>query len=554
MKWSRRVIAQFRREAMIRIVLLSLLFFAAAGSVPASTLDNPDGVVYGPCYGSIASESDCPPHYEAQLFSPLEDILPPVREDGCTLVPWEGGKWGYDYFVYGSQNGVGSGQDFDFDPVTGYLFAAFDTYHNTNDSVIVYRSTDNGANWAYWRSSYNPSGRMDNARIRVITTGGDTWVCCMFRTDDSSSNTLWMRRWRIDGTGSTWEKIADDVTCGDMDADIGTSGYLYATWVPSGTYDVYSVRNALAGAGWVDATAIFGDAQTNPQPAIAAGTGGVVSIAFIDNRLTTNEQVRIRRSTDHGFAWSTSWQVSNNTNASDLSYPDIAHARGTSAWITVTFEKTEKTLALYTSTNSGVNWTYGGVFPGSGEEYAGSLRAGKYDAGDVTLAYNVAPGGIVNFTWSIASVPTSFPPPIQINDQPAVTWSPTAGWNGTESSILYTRTGSYSLWLDRYLHIGIDDGPASGHPGLGISPNPFMGEASITFFLESGGVPVDVCIYDLSGRLVATLADGAMPASGAHRLTWNGTDASGAPVPGGVYVCRLTTPVSAESARMVLVR
>ncbi len=539
---------------MIRIVFLSLLFFASAASVLASTPDNPDGVVYGPCYGSIVSESDCPPHYESQLFSPLEDILPPVRENECTGKPWEGGKWGYDYLVYNNQLGVGSGQDFDYDPATDYLFAAFDTFHSTNDSILVYRSTDNGATWSYWRSSYNPNGSIDNARIRVITTGGDTWVCCMFRLNSpSSSSVLCMRRWRIDGTGSTWEEITDDASYGDMDADVGTSGYLYATWVPSGTNNVFVARNALDGAGWVDATAIFADAHTDPQPAVAAGTGGVVSVVFIDNRLTADEQVRIRRSTNHGSSWSSSWQVSNNANASDLSYPDIAHARGTSAWITVTFDKTEKTLAFYTSTDSGANWTYGGVFPGSGEEYAGSLRARKNFAGDVTLAYNRDPDGIVNFTWAYASNPSDFPSPVQINDQPAVTWSPTAGWVANQSSILYTRQ-DYSLWFDIYNNTGIEEGPGSSLSGIGVSPNPFMGEASITFFLESGGMPVDVCIFDISGRLVATLADGAVPASGAHRLTWNGTDASGAPVPGGVYVCRLTTPVSAESARMVLVR
>lgn len=539
---------------MFRIVSLSMLLFAAAARGSASTVDNPDGVVFEAGYGSIVSEANYPPNHEGQLMSPLEGILPPVRENEYTGAPWEGQDWGYDYFVYDSPNGVGECQDFDFDPATGYIFAAFDTYHTTNDSVIVYRSTNNGATWTYWGCSYNPDGAMDNARIRVITTGGITHVCCMCREDDSASDALWLRRWHIDGTGSTWEQISADASYADMDADVGSSGYLYATWVPSGSTDVYGARNALGGAGWVNSTSLYGTAQTSPYPAIAAGTGGVVSVAFIDTRLTTNDEVRIKRSTTYGSTWLESTQVSNNGAAADLYGTDIAHARGSSAWINATFDFSGvQNLCWYTSTNTGSSWTYGGIFPGVGDdEYAGSLRSDK-GSGHVTLAYNVDPGDIVYFAWANASDPTNFTTPVQINDQAAASWGPTAGWNDAGySCVLYTRT-DYSLWFDTWSNTGIEDGPASGLSGIGVSPNPFMDAASIAFSLESGA-PVDVCIYDVSGRLVATLADGAALASGSHQLTWNGTDASGAPVPGGVYICRLTAPGSVESTRMVLVR
>lgn len=45
-------------------------------------------------------------------------------------------------------------------------------------------------------------------------------------------------------------------------------------------------------------------------------------------------------------------------------------------------------------------------------------------------------------------------------------------------------------------------------------------------------------IYDVAGRLVRTLADGAHPA-GRHEVVWNGTDHAGRRVAAGVYFARL---------------
>ncbi|MDM8004860.1 MAG: T9SS type A sorting domain-containing protein, partial [Phycisphaerae bacterium] len=537
---------------MFRIIV-SLLLFTAASWGSGSTADNPDGeVIIEEGFGSILSEDlaypDCPPS-SGGLMSPLEGVLPPVRDNEYSGPAWGGYDWGSDHLVYDSPSGVGSSQDFDYDPNTGYIYATLDTYHSTNDSVIVYRSTDNGATWSRWQVSYYPEGSMDNARIRVATTGGVTYICNMMRQNTAAADILWTRRWHADGSGSTWEQVAADVDRADMDADIGTSAYMYATWVPAGTNDVYAARNALAGAGWVNTASLYSNTETAPYPAIAAGTGGVVSVAFNDTRLTTYEQVRIKRSTNYGSSWLGSEQVSNNTGGFDLSSFDLAHARGSSAWVTLMFDVSgDWNFGYYFSTNSGVDWTYGGLFSGEGDEWAGSIRARK-TLGDLTLAYNTDPGDIVNFTWANASDPDNFTDPIQINDEAAVNWGPTAGWAGSYSAVLYTRT-DYSLWFDSWNNTGISDGDVSSVSGIGVSPNPFRDVATISFSLDNGG-PVSIEVFDMSGRLVTTLAEGSSFASGSHQVTWNGT-ASGAPVPGGVYICRMTSQGSTQSARMVL--
>jgi choice-of-anchor B domain-containing protein len=85
------------------------------------------------------------------------------------------------------------------------------------------------------------------------------------------------------------------------------------------------------------------------------------------------------------------------------------------------------------------------------------------------------------------------------------------------------------------------------------APNPFRaGEAaSFAFALPAQG-RVTADVYDVSGRLVARLADGVLEA-GPHRLIWNGLE-SGRPAPAGVYFLRLDTPAGERSGRVVLIR
>ncbi len=72
-------------------------------------------------------------------------------------------------------------------------------------------------------------------------------------------------------------------------------------------------------------------------------------------------------------------------------------------------------------------------------------------------------------------------------------------------------------------------------------PNPLNPGTSIAFGLPSPGGHVTLRIYDVSGRLVRTLANEEFPA-GRHSTHWDGRDASGAHVSSGVYFYRLEAP------------
>jgi len=83
-------------------------------------------------------------------------------------------------------------------------------------------------------------------------------------------------------------------------------------------------------------------------------------------------------------------------------------------------------------------------------------------------------------------------------------------------------------------------------------PNPFNPSTSIAFYLpEKSHVRIDV--YDVAGRLVTTLTDGARP-GGSHNVEWNGSDASGRTAASGVYFYRLVAGKFEQMKKMILLR
>jgi predicted dienelactone hydrolase len=69
------------------------------------------------------------------------------------------------------------------------------------------------------------------------------------------------------------------------------------------------------------------------------------------------------------------------------------------------------------------------------------------------------------------------------------------------------------------------------------APNPFAGSTEIRIDAPAGEA-VRVEIFDVSGRMVRLLAEGATAAS-TLQLSWNGRDKEGAPLPNGTYYCRI---------------
>jgi hypothetical protein len=84
-------------------------------------------------------------------------------------------------------------------------------------------------------------------------------------------------------------------------------------------------------------------------------------------------------------------------------------------------------------------------------------------------------------------------------------------------------------------------------------PNPFNPETTIRFTTDRE-TRVRLAVFDVRGRIVATLLEGRLP-PGEHRVRWTGTDEQGEPVASGIYFYRLSTDEgTANSRKMVLMK
>jgi hypothetical protein len=87
---------------------------------------------------------------------------------------------------------------------------------------------------------------------------------------------------------------------------------------------------------------------------------------------------------------------------------------------------------------------------------------------------------------------------------------------------------------------------------LPAHPNPFRRTSIIEFELPAAE-EVDLRIYDVHGRAVATLVKGIRPA-GRHAVPWEGRDDLGRAAPGGFYFFRLEAGAFATTRSLVLLR
>jgi len=88
---------------------------------------------------------------------------------------------------------------------------------------------------------------------------------------------------------------------------------------------------------------------------------------------------------------------------------------------------------------------------------------------------------------------------------------------------------------------------------LGAYPTPFNPRTELRFELAASSL-VDLRVFDLSGRLIKTLAQGESFGVGRHALPWQGRDNDGRQVASGVYFYRFEAGGYSDVGRMMLVK
>jgi hypothetical protein len=89
--------------------------------------------------------------------------------------------------------------------------------------------------------------------------------------------------------------------------------------------------------------------------------------------------------------------------------------------------------------------------------------------------------------------------------------------------------------------------------GVQLATSPASPSPSIRFSLAMEG-RVTVSVYESTGRLVRSLFKEKFYAGGVQTVTWDGRDDSGHRAPSGVYYARVSTPINAETVKIVMLR
>ncbi len=85
-------------------------------------------------------------------------------------------------------------------------------------------------------------------------------------------------------------------------------------------------------------------------------------------------------------------------------------------------------------------------------------------------------------------------------------------------------------------------------------PNPFNAETTLRFTVSSGKRrAVRITVYNITGQQITVLADDLFE-PGAHRISWDGSDHNGQPLPAGVYFYLLESGATRLAGKMVLLK
>jgi len=440
---------------------------------------------------------------------------------------------------------------------------------STGETHLVWSDTEGGTNDIYYMKR---AGGLWSLPLKLNDVSGFATTPCIAEGPDGNLHVAWVdgrngnheiyyKYWDLPGGWSVEERVTADNEVDYCPAIAAGDTAVYIAWERrlGGAYRVsavhFSERTAL---GWsvpvdVDASA----ARDSYHPSLAFGPDGILYMVY--ERQTANdanELEKIVMKTWDGLVWSARTGISENIGFSR----NPCVAAGSDTTLHVVWQDGDSVYgAIYYAYHDGAAWQPGiQVSPpmietttpsvavdGSGiahivwsdhrhrdtEIYYSSYEAQVFQEG---ARLSVAPGHSLVPTVAAGSAGGL-----------SVVWSDLR--NGTAD--LYFRT------VDDESGISAAGSEADCDGGVRLaapSPNPFNSSTRIDFVLARGA-RATIQVFDVEGRLVGNLADGAFTA-GAHSVAWNGTTASGERAAAGIYFIRCLSPIGEDVRRVVIAR
>jgi hypothetical protein len=341
------------------------------------------------------------------------------------------------------------------------------------------------------------------------------------------------------------------------------SGPYAPTWLYAGLLD------SDGGWGWDDAPILVYDsahisAWSYPE-AIPDGEGGAV-FSWYDAVDPSTFEVWVQHVDADGnvlFPFNGAQASTNSDNRLHM-YPSAVYCPAQ-----------DQTLVFWVEENDNQDQygVYGQLFNSSGvRQWTDSgLQLVPISSNQISFVRALADPGGVFVGYFIGAYNTTAVRVVRIGYDGSVIWSPVtlsaAGLGGKDDLVDCFGIGQglvcawcdnrngYGIYAQRInqngsigpaMGIGPDQGSAAGP--LTIFPNPSQECLTVGFAMHAAG-RASLEIYDLAGRLVATLFSGTLE-SGEHSVSWDRSGDAGAPP--GVYFVRLETESGVTSERMAL--
>jgi len=479
-----------------------------------------------------------------------------------------------------------------------YIYMAYFNATSGSQRVDFHRSTDNGATWSgpiiiasSVSTNPGPSVIVDwTGKVYVFVTT-NTGATCNVSTDGGAtfgstvSAASYTEPGTINATTGRHCVKSNIRTNGHPQSATDLSngpykGYTYISYAanPPGPdiANVYVARTTNGGTSFTYPIQVNDDGTTTDQwmSDISVDDAGRVWVYWYDSRNdpTNNLITEIYGavSTDGGATFSPNFKISNQ----NFNPNTIKEYQGTDHYYIgdyVGMSGRTFTFPVYSGQNNSKNdYTaylpdYGVSFQKASDNltvsntsvnYVRIPMMGNY-SGTVTYNATVTPApstGSITLSWSPSNVKvlTGTPDSIKLSATTSSNCSYgtyTVTVTGVETGGPRTHTRTYTLIVNSTPSgIGNNNQSAYQYNLYQNYPNPFNPSTSIEFFLPKQSL-VNLKVYDLVGKEVATLVNNDLRKEGLHQVTFDGTNLSS-----GVYYYKITAGEFTDIRKMMLIK
>lgn len=493
--------------------------------------------------------------------------------------------WGQDQIIYQGDYSYNSwatierNQPYsvDYDSL-GNIYAAVILADST---IHVFESTDNGVTWTdEYSITPSPKAFMTNVQLIVSDDGDSALAYLFYLWTGGQGNNLWcnvadMNTW-------TWlrEALLDDNSA-DTIVDFSATRDQYF----GGNYIVYCdyqegensqnptikfTRTGNHGATWSTPQSMQANSA---DPCLAYGgygSGGNLYRGYTWQPDVTDSKINMRRSTNYGVTWSGSITIRDGS-LGDNTDPQVAAAHLPRAsqlvWTTLTHDwQNSGNLQVWAnySDDGGGTWSSatGPSYDVDADEYGSSIHVYRSDGNDffhLAYIYDDTATTTLDSIRIQSTDSTAWPgssTSLGINDSAyAANTRPLATYSTGFPGVAYGGAGGVNVYYDNAWYVGAEESGVKARnlrfELLQNRPNPFSDVTTLHYTLPMKST-VSLKIYDITGRLVRTLVDGAQDA-GVHAVVWDGTDESGNRLSTGVYFSRLSGRNGVRTSKLSLI-